>query len=620
MSVLLFPVVVMLLASPADRAAFQLAPDLARAEHVFFGTVADLKADGVKATVLTPLKGALKKGEALEGRLQGDQFTRPAAPKGTVLVVAGDGRLEAFAANSFEAHYAAPTLALLGGSADLAPFKLKTTSRELASQLLHHVFGHEVIALGVREAALRELLARATPEWETDLMALPPALRLPSLSTAFVEYFTRFPRAAFTSAARWAVFSELASRDAVPYLAKELDELRVTDDVNVARYAVEALSASDAAAARCVFEAVLAQGGLWLGREAANREAELDLRTRIARAASAEPCKAYGFRRDLPFPTDAQSLRRVALFSDDQALVPALVSWSVKQKDTALAESALWAAGRIAERAPQNESGEGVAALLAEQFKTRGAPVMHGASGALTRLITRKPALFDWLLAHPTPMSGAYGRPDDLLEAVCAQLDWSDAAFARVVLRKLLEQKKAPPGLRELHRAQPALLRDEVAARLARPDAASLVTALQLSARAGIDSMALSELNRLLPHVDAGVRRAAVDALFSHLVGSEQYARGVPFFPALLDRLGDDDAAVRKAAAALVNQLAVKSRYPQYERACPELATLTQAVLTRAAQAKGAERARLVEALEAFSPELFTGELAKQRAALGAMH
>lgn len=228
MSVLLFPVVVMLLASPADRAAFQLAPDLARAEHVFFGTVADLKADGVKATVLTPLKGALKKGEALEGRLQGDQFTRPAAPKGTVLVVAGDGRLEAFAANSFEAHYAAPTLALLGGSADLAPFKLKTTSRELASQLLHHVFGHEVIALGVREAALRELLARATPEWETDLMALPPALRLPSLSTAFVEYFTRFPRAAFTSAARWAVFSELASRDAVPYLAKELDELRVT--------------------------------------------------------------------------------------------------------------------------------------------------------------------------------------------------------------------------------------------------------------------------------------------------------------------------------------------------------------------------------------------------------
>lgn len=591
----------MVLASPADRAAFELAPDLSRAEHVFMGTVVDAKG-GVKATVVTPMKGPLKKGQSLEGQLVGDEFMVPKAPKGTVLIVARDGRMEAFAAKGFNAEWAGPTLAILGGATDLKDFKLKTVPKETASQLMRQVFGHEVVPLGVREAAMRELIARAKPDWEVDFITLPPALQLPSLGAPFVEYFTRFPRAQFSSAARWDVFRELRSKDAVPYLTKELEEIRANEDSNVLRYALEALAVSDADAARCAFSDVLAQGGLWLGREPSNREVDAELKARIAKFPAGPPCRAFPFRRDLPFPTDATSLRRVAFFSDDPAIPAKLIEWSRKQKDDSLGEAALWAAGRVAERAPQNDSLESVAALLAAEFKTRGAPVMHGGSGALTRLINRRPALFDWLLAHPTPSAGAYGKPDDLFEAVLTQLDWSDETLARSVFAKVVAKKKVPLGVAMLHKEKPEFVRGELAKLISSTDVATLTYAVQLGGRAGIDAIPLADVARLMAHANAGVRAAAVQAMSIHLVGSEQYSRGVPHFSALIERLEDDDEKVRSLALALVRQLATKGKYPQYANATPELKNLVTMVRDRAGQAKGPAKERLESALRELSP------------------
>ncbi|MBL8914801.1 MAG: hypothetical protein JNM17_29115, partial [Archangium sp.] len=538
---------------------------------------------------------------SLEGQLVGDEFMVPKAPKGTVLIVARDGRMEAFAAKSFNAEWAGPTLAILGGAMDLKDFKLKTVPKETASQLMRQVFGHEVVPLGVREAAMRELIARAKPDWEVDFMTLPPALQLPSLGAPFVEYFTRFPRAQFSSAARWDVFRELRSKDAVPYLTKEFEEIRATEDSNVLRYALEALAVSDADAARCAFSDVLAQGGLWLGRETSNREVEVELAGRIAKFPAGAPCRAFPFRRDLPFPSDATSLRRVAFFSDDPALPPKLIEWSRKQKDESLAESALWAAGRVAERAPQSDSLEPIAALLAAEFKTRRAPVMHGASGALTRLINRRPALFEWLLAHPTPSASPYGKPDDLFEAVLAQLDWSDEAFAKNVFAKVVAQKKVPGGIATLHKEKPEFVRSELAKLLTSTEVAALTYALQLGGRAGIDAIPLADVARLMAHANAGVRFEAVQALSIHLVGSEQYSRGVPHFPVLLDRLEDDDEKVRAYALLLVSQLATKGKYPQYANATPELKSLVATVRERAAKAKGPAKERLDSALRSLN-------------------
>lgn len=566
------------------------------------GTVIDAKPGTVKATVVTPLKGPLKKGQSLEGQLMGDEFTVPKAPKGTHLIVARDGRMEAFAAKSFNAEWAAPTLALLGGSTDLKDFKLKTVPKETAFQLMRQVFGHAVITLSVREAAMRELLTRAKPDWEVDFMSLPEALKLPSLGTPFVEYFTRFPRAQFSSAARWNVFAELRSKDAVPYLTKELEEIRANEDSNVLRYALEALAVSDADAARCAFSDVLAQGGLWLGREPSNREVDAELKGRIAKFPAGPPCRAFPFRRDLPFPTDATSLRRVAFFSDDPALPAKLIEWSRKQKDDSLGEAALWAAGRVAERAAQTDSLENVAALLAGEFKTRGAPVMHGGSGALTRLINRRPALFDWLLAHPTPSAGAYGKPDDLFEAVLTQLDWSDEALAKNVFAKVVVKKKVPLGVAMLHKEKPEFVRGELAKLLVSTDVATLTYAVQLGGRAGIDAIPLADVARLMSHANPGVRASAVQAMSIHLVGSEQYSRGVPYFSALVERLEDDDEKVRSLALALVSQLATKGKYAQYANATPELKNLVTMVRDRAGKAKGPAKERLDSALRELSP------------------
>lgn len=600
----------MLITAAADRAAFTLTPGLASAEHVFLGTVV-AKGDRFVATVGEPLKGSLAKGAKLELALNADdEYRAPAAPKGTVLVVATKDAMEAFGPKTFAFTWAKPTLALLGGATSLEPFGLPTTSKEKVRELLDQVFGHTELPVAVREAAMRTLLARAKPDWEVMWMGLPPALRLPSLVADFVAYFQRSPRSAFSSAARWVVFSELRSPEAATYLAQELEELRVGEDVNSARYVLDALEASGV---RCVLERVRQQRGFWLGREDSNRELEVDLSARLGRMAVAT-CEGVAFRTDVAMPeasakTEAQliALRRLGLFGSGKA--EALLSFAEQAKDETVVEAALLASERQLERALRppvdTVALDRWARGAAGEYSRRENLAMRGAALALARLIRWQPSMLKWLLDHPRAMQGKYGKPDDLLDAVTGVLDYRDAAFAEQVLRELQQAGKSA-GLHALAAAQPAMVQRAMKDWLAKGagDATKLVVVLGLSSRAGLDSLPMGEVVKLAKHADAKVRAAAVDTLFSHLVGAEAYARGVPHFGVMLDALADDDATVRGAATRLINQLAVKGLYEQYRRACPELAKLAGEVQSRAKSASGVTRERYEAALKELSPEV----------------
>lgn len=605
MRLLLSTVLMMSSLASADRTAFVLAPDLNRAEQVFIGTVTSTKS-GARATVSEVLKGALKKGQTLDGRLQFVAYAVARAPKGTQLVVVTGGEFATFPLSSFAAKWARPTLALLGAETSIAAFQLKIAPRETVRELLEQVFGHELIPAAVREAALREVLSRATASWDADFVSLPPALRLPSLVAPFLEYFGRFPRENFRSPARWLVFQQLASPGATPWLLAELETIRVNEEVNVAGHALDALTASDPRAARCALERVRAEGGLWLSRDDDGAVA-FRLETLPPQA-----CPPVTFRKDLPLPSGKDALltvRKLGFFSDNETQVMPLIEASRDLADQQLAEAALHAAGRIATRVKPPLTT--FAAAFAKEFQTRGAPIMHGASASFSRLMKHDPALLEWLLVHPTPMSGDYGKPDDLLDAVLFQLDYSDAAFAERVLRRLVGVGKVF-NLQTLSKAQPVLTR-KVLGEVLRKDP---VLALELSGSAGIGSIALEEVARLATDNSGDVRAAALQTLFVHVAGSEEYSRAVPYFPLMLDALTDVDSRVPPIARTLVVQLAVKGQLPQYQSRTPELTGLLPAVLNRTKSARGAKRVQLLAAVKAFPDELFVGELAVQRAAV----
>ena len=610
-------------ASPADRAAFELTPALADAESVFLGSVVP-KGPRFMATVAETLKGPLKPGAVVEGELDsGEEYGQGTAPRGLALVLVRGTTMRAFAAKTTPFVWAKPTLALLQGQTSLEAFQLKTQPRNTVLELLRQVFGHAAMPEPVRLAAMREVLSRVKPDWEVELMGLPPPLRLKALAPDYVKFFKSSPRSAFSSAARWVVFKELASPEAGLYLLEELEEVRVAEELNSARYVLDALEASGGG--RCVFERIKQQGGMWLGREPNNRELDAELTERLKKLPAAS-CEATAWRSDLPLPeaktntdTQVRALRRLGLFGAP-SFADALLTYAEGATDDAVVEAALQASARVLERQKpvDPKALDAWAERVAKQYGVRKAPALHGASQAMARLVRWQPAYLDWVMNHPTPMSGPYGRANDLLEAVVVWLDFRDAAFAEKTLKTLIKANKALVGLHQLNTAQPALvqrvMKEELAA--AGTDVKKQTATLKMSARLGLDSLPLSEVAKLGKSPSAPLRAEVLQVMFAHLVGSEAYARGVPHFPLMLDGLIDDDDAVREVAGRLVSQLATKGSIEHYRALTPELAKLPGDVLERAKAASGVQRERYLAAFDGLSKQAVPKALAEERKTL----
>jgi hypothetical protein len=606
-------------AAPFDQAPFELVPALHRADFVGAVTFSS-RPNGARATVVEVYKGSLDKGQTLDGVLAREEYSRPSMPAGTVVVVAEAGVFTPLRSKTLIA-WLRPSLALLQGSTDLTGFELERLSKDTMREFFAQVLGFEVVPVEARERAVRALLARSTPEWEGEWMVLPQPLRLPSLAPDFVEYFGRFPSDRFNSAARWVVFSELEAAAAVPYLRAEIERLRVANDSNSLWYALDAIVVSAPREARCVFEQLRAEG-VWLAESARRRDADDDLARRLATLPPAR-C-SIEFRPGLTVPgpqaRDAQllALRRLGLFSAELPRAFDAMTFAEKSEDPELATVALLAAGAIAARSTGATAAhlEPLAVRLAKQYSVRRAPSLHAASDSLARLIDLAPELFDWLLAHPTPMLSS-GRADDLLRAVLQSLDLRDQARAEAILRASTKAGKGAEAAVWVSRAHPALLQRTVKAELdASATPTAIITSLQLSGRAGLGSLPLERVAGFLQHREATVRAAALDTFHMHLVGSEAYSQGVPYFPRFLDALEDEAPAVREQAVRLVSQLAVKGLYPQYRSPTPALAQLAGQVVDRTEAATAEKKRRLLEALANMGPDAFTGTLAARRTRL----
>lgn len=553
-----------------DRAAFMLAADLAAADAVFIGSA---------LRVTTMLKGKDVRITRVDHEGAGDR-----------LVVVREGEARTFPISGFEGRFAKPTLALLGGNPDLSAFPLGKSDEETTFRLLNEVFGFEGIPAAARVAAVRRVLTHSPASWEARFASLPEPLHLEALVPAFIEYFTRFPRERFSSATRWTVFRDLKSRAAVPYLLRELDEARLSDELNTVEYIFDAFEASDREAAACAITLILeVDRGLWLRRESDNREAGERLALRLARLGG--PRKGCVSERAPILVKGPRGLRALGLFgtgSPQNALTQAET-----EKDP---ELAIRAAGRLAERS--DHALQWVEPLTV--WYTRGQK--NAAAEAIARLLT--PALLPAWLAKPPPAG--------LVEAVCASMDFRDRALAGPMLDAVLAGK-APWTCASAIARQSPVVRERAGSD------GSRVERLRLAARAGFDAVPFDSIVADLKNPSAEVRAAAIEAVFFLLVGTEDYARGVPHFEKLLDTLGDDDASVRQAGARLVMQLAVKGLYPQYRAAAPELATLHARWLDRAEKARGVQRARLIEGLAQFPDDSVPpGLVARHRRLVGA--
>lgn len=606
----------------ADRVAITLVERLATASGVFTGVARSKSKTEVSFAVQERLKGTGGPSEVLPAILP------PGKPiplgRQLLVVVSGDEHLAIFDGSSLEARHAKAVLALLGPAAQLAPFKLATCPMAEVRFLLHEVFDSPRVPQTLRVDAMRQLLVRAKPDWETEILPLAPELVLPALVGPLVEYFQRFPRSQFSSAHRWTVFEQLKSREAAPFLLAELDALRVDDEVNLVRYALTALEASDLHAAGCYLAGVQAQGGLWPSREELNREFDAERAPAAIDPGACPPpflpeakVAALVARYDKAGAAERLSiLRQLTLFGEGTV---ARTDWlrrvAATEAEPARVEQALRAAGRVGSRATWADPAQLAAFFdeLAGWFGHERGAQPDAAAASAARLLARPAGalLVAAWLDRPGPRAGPYGTRWDFVAAVSAELRFS---LVKPIAAALLDRAVAVEGplpnalggcLRQIER-ETASVKPRVLSLLEKADPPSRVRALQIARFLPIDGALLRAAAGDLKRPEPSVRAAAINALDGMLGFSEDYSQGTPLFPTLLDALTDPAPEVRKAASGLVVQLAVKGMFAQYVKKTPELAQLLPALLDRIDRAKAVDRPMLVDVLRAFPDDSLT--------------